>query len=174
MAGMNVCVASRNSVKLRAVRDAFAGWFDGETIDVYAIDPDESIPEQPLEGDVALGAMARAEKAIESSGADWGVGIEAGLVRLPGCSRWVSVQICAIADRNGCVSVGLGPGFELPDDLREAVLSGVPLRDALCELRAIDDGDRSGAICVLSSGRIDRYEITVTAVLMTLTTASRV
>ena len=67
--------------------------------------------------------------------------------------------------------VGLGPGFELPGDVCAAVLSGMPLRDALRELRSANGADRSGAIHVLSAGRIDRHEITVTAVRMALAAA---
>jgi len=169
---MNVCVASRNPVKLRAVRDAFAEWFPDETIDTCAVDPSVALPEQPVEEDIARGATARAEEAIGFPNADWGVGIEAGLLRLPGSDRWVNVQVCAIADRAGRVSIGLGPGFELPGDLRATVLSGKPLRDALRELRSMDDGDRSGAIHLLSSGRLDRSRITVVAVQMALSAAA--
>ena len=67
--------------------------------------------------------------------------------------------------------VGVGPGFELPGDLCAAVLSGTPLWDALREVRFADGADRSGAIHVLSVGRIDRYEISVTAVRMALSAA---
>jgi len=170
---MNVIVASRNPVKLRAVHDAFADWFPGKTFDVHSVDPPSSIPEQPIGGDVARGAMARAEEAIGSPDTDWGVGVEAGLVRLRGCECWANVQICAIADRAGRVSHGFGSGFELPEDLRMAVLSGRPLRDALREFRRTEDDDRAGAIHVLSGGRIDRYEITVAAVRMALVSATQ-
>jgi hypothetical protein len=38
---------------------------------------------------------------MEPDDADRGVGIEAGLIQLPGSERWLSVQVCAIADRGG-------------------------------------------------------------------------
>jgi inosine/xanthosine triphosphatase len=166
---MNVYVATRNPVKLRAVRDAFAEWSRDSETNVRAIDPTERLPEQPLGEEVSRAAIVRARIAVEPSDADRGVGIEAGLMQLPGSDRWLSVQVCAIADREGRISVGLGPGYELPEDLETAVLAGVPLREALRLNLAIEDGENRGAIYYLSHERVDRYEITLVAVRMALT-----
>lgn len=165
---MNVYVATRNPVKLRAVQDAFAEWFPNREVVIRAVDPTARLPEQPLGEEVSRGAIARAKTAVESDGADRGVGIEAGLIRLPGSDRWLSVQVCAIADRDGRVSLGLGPGYELPESLRDAVLAGEPLRDALRLNLSIEDAENRGAIHVLSGGRLDRYRITLDAVRMAL------
>lgn len=171
---MNVYVATRNPVKLRAVRDAFAEWYRGRKTNVRAVDPTGHLPVQPLGDDVARGAVARAKEAMEPDDADRGVGIEAGLMQLPGSDRWMSVQVCAIADREGRISVGHGPGYELPPELREAVLGGMPLRDALRANPWIEDVENRGAVYYLSDGRLDRYEITLDAVRMALiSTATR-
>ena len=111
MGRMNVYVATRNPVKLRAVRDAFTAWFRETRVDVRAVDPAPRLPEQPLGEEVGRGAIARAKAAIESSDAEWGVGIEAGLIQLPGSERWLSVQVCAIVDREGRIALGLGTGY---------------------------------------------------------------
>jgi inosine/xanthosine triphosphatase len=165
---MNVYVATRNPVKLRAVRDAFVEWFDECDVDVRAVDPTPRLPEQPLDGQVGRGAIARAKIAVEPNDADRGVGVEAGLIRLPESDRWLSVQVCAIADREGRISLGLGPGYELPQALREAAVAGTPLRDALRSNLSIDDAEDRGAIYYLSDERLDRYEITLAAVRMAL------
>jgi len=165
---MNVYVATRNPVKLRAVRDAFAEWYRGIETNVRAVDPVERLLEQPLSEEVSRGAIARAKAAIAPNGADRGVGIEAGLIQLPGSDRWLSVQVCAIADRRGRISLGLGPGYELPEALRAAVLAGVPLREALRLSLLIEDVENRGAIHYLSDGRLDRFDLTRQAVLMAL------
>ncbi len=162
---MNVYVATRNPVKLRVVRDAFMEWCRGIETNVRAIDPIERLPEQPLGEEVSRGAIARAKVAIEPNGADRGVGIEAGLIQLPGSDRWLSVQVCAIADRDGKISLGLGPGYEVPAELREATLDGMPLRDGLRSILAVDDVEN---LHYLSNGRLDRYELTLYAVHMAL------
>jgi inosine/xanthosine triphosphatase len=168
MGRMKVYVATRNPVKLRAVRDALTERLGAGGVDVRPVDPPASLPEQPLGEEVSCGAIARAKVAIEPSDAEWGVGIEAGLIQLPGSERWLSVQVCAIVDRRGKVSVGLGPGHELPEALCAAVLAGAPLREALRLTFSIDDAENRGAIHVLSDGRFGRYEITLDAVRMAL------
>ena len=168
---MNVYVSTRNPVKLRAARDAFQAWFSDPKVEVRAVEPDRSLPKQPVGAEVAGGAIARAMAGLVPDDADWGVGIEAGLMRLPGSDRWLSVQVCAVVDRAGRVSVGAGPGYELPEELRDAVLAGVPLRDALQREPSIEGGRPRGAIHHLSGGRIDRSELTVQAVRMALVSA---
>ena len=170
---MNVYVATRNRIKLRAVRDAFAEWHRGVEVNVGAVDPPAGLPEQPLGGDVAPGAIARAEAGLARSDADFGVGIEAGLISLPGTDAWLSCQVCAVADRDERVFLGLGPGYELPEGLRAAVLAGAPLREALRLSLSIDDAEDRGAIHVLSGGRFDRYRITLDVVRMALLSSGR-
>jgi len=165
---MNVYVATRNRIKLQAVRDAFAEWHRDVEANVGAVDPPAGLPEQPLGDEVARGAIARAKEGMTPSDADFGVGIEAGLIRLPGTDAWLSCQACAIADRGGRVFLGLGPGYELPEELHEAVLAGTPLREVLRLRLSIDDAEDRGAIHVLSDGRLDRYRITLDAVRMAL------
>jgi inosine/xanthosine triphosphatase len=150
------------------VRDAFAEWSRGGETNVGTVDPIEHLPEQPLGDEVSRGAIVRARTAVEPSDADRGVGIEAGLIQLPGSDRWLSVQVCAIVDREGRISLGLGPGYELPETLRGATLAGAPLREALRSSLSIDDAENRGAIYYLSHERVDRYEITLIAVRMAL------
>ncbi len=165
---MIVYVATRNRIKLQAVRDAWEAWHRDVEVNVGAVDPPPGLPEQPLGDEVARGAIARAKAGLPPSDADFGVGIEAGLIRLPGCDSWFSCQVCAVADRDGRISLGLGPGYELPEALRAAVLDGTPLREALRQSLLIDDAEHRGAIHVLSDGRLDRYRITLDAVRMAL------
>jgi len=165
---MNVYVATRNRTKLRAVRAVFAEWHRGVEVTVGAVDPPAGLPEQPLGDDVARGAIARAEAGLARSDADFGVGVEAGLIRLPGTDAWLSGQVCAVADREGRIFLGLGPGYELPEGLRATVLAGTPLREALRLGLSVDDADDRGAIYHLSDGRLDRYRITLDAVRMAL------
>ena len=95
------------------------------------------------------------------------------MIQLPGSDRWLSVQVCAVADRKGRSSLGLGPGFELPKELRAWVLAGVSLRDALRLICSIDDAEDRGAIYSLSDKRLDRYEMTLHVVRMALVPRGR-
>jgi inosine/xanthosine triphosphatase len=159
-------VATENPVKVRAVEAVLRDFLCGSEGTVRRVGVPQDLPKQPLDDQVPGGAVARARAALDGGEADLGVGIEAGLIRLPGSDRWINAQVCAIADREGELFIGLGPGFELPADFREAVLSGEPLSAVLQRLRGLDDEDRRGAVGHLSEGRIDRLDLTREAVRM--------
>ncbi|MFC2106598.1 inosine/xanthosine triphosphatase, partial [Candidatus Bipolaricaulota bacterium] len=127
------------------------------------------LPEQPIGDAIATGAVERAKAAQQYADVDFGVGIEAGLLQLPGSERWMSVQVCAIVDRTGRCSMGMGPGYELPKPILDAVLAGEPLREAFERTLDLEDPERRGAVFYLSDARIDRMELTVQAVRMALT-----
>jgi inosine/xanthosine triphosphatase len=102
--------------------------------------------------------------------ADFGVGIEAGLLRCEALKAYFDVQFCAIVDREGKVTVGHGAGFVYPPRVLRAVLEeGRTVGEAMAELSKIPDiGKRMGAIGYLSRGLLDRTQLTEQAVLMAL------
>ncbi len=165
---MKIAMATRNPTKIAAVQTVFQRAYPGEAIIIEQTDPPEGVPEQPLNREIVAGALARAEAARGACEADYYVGVEAGLMQLPGCSRWLSTQACAIVDAQGRQSIGLGPGYELPAQIEESVISGQPLRVAFERHFGVEDADRRGAIHYLSCGTIDRRELTMTAVRMAL------
>jgi len=165
---MKIAVATENPIKTRAVEIALSEAFDREQIAIERITLDLDVPEQPMGEAIAAGAMERAVAAQSYANADFGIGIEAGLMQVPGTSRWLSVQICVISDRAGKTSMGMGPGYELPPSTLEAVLAGESLRDAFERLLHQDDPERRGAVYYLSNGLIDRTELTVQGVRMAL------
>ncbi len=165
---MNVAMPTENPTKIRAVEQVFAEAFEHEVIAIQRLSLDLGLSEQPMGDAIAGGAIRRAEAAQEYSSSDFGIGIEAGLMQIPGTERWLSVQVCAIVDRTGETSIGMGPGYELPAPILDAVLAGEPLRKAFERLLNLDDPERRGAIYFLSDGLIDRTELTVGAVRMAL------
>ncbi len=165
---MNVAVATDNPIKIRAVEQTFADTFGKGEVKVQQVLLDLELPEQPIGDAIASGAVDRAKAAQQHADIDFGVGIEAGLMQLPGFDRWMSVQICAIVDRMGKCSMGLGPGYELPKPILDAILAGEPLREAFERLLDLEDPERRGAVFFLSNGQIDRFDLTIQAVRMAL------
>jgi len=165
---MIVAVATENPSKVRAVELAFREAFPAKNLDVHQVVCDSVTPEQPFDDEIQRGAVRRARAAAQGPDADYGVGIEAGLLTLPGSDRRLSVQVCVIEDRDGVTSVGLGPGYQLPADILRAVAAGEPLRDAFERVLAQQDPERRGAIYYLTNGRIDRTDLTLQAVRMAL------
>ena len=148
---MNVYVARQDAVKLRAVSEAFAQWHRGVEVNVGAVDPPSGLPEQPLGDDVARGAIPRVQAGMTPSDVDFRVGIEAGFLQMLGSECWLALQFCAIADREGRIRLGTGPGYELLEALRAAALAGTPLR----RRNGMDEpGDPR--CCSPSRGRPDR------------------
>ena len=165
---MEVAIATGNIIKIHAAERAFTEAFEGKFIRVHRVTLDLDLPEQPMGEAIAEGAMVRAIAAQRRIQADYGLGIEAGLMQLPGSARWLSVQICAVIDPTGRTSIGMGPGYELPEPILNAVLGGEPLRDAFERLLVKDDPERLGAIYYLSHGLIDRTELTIQGIRMAL------
>jgi len=119
---MKIYVGTRNVLKVRATRSAFAKTFPGESVLVESIAVDANVPSQPFAGEILRGAINRARGALGNG--DFGVGIEAGLVEFPGSDCPFSVQLCAILDRSGRITTGHGPGYELPKSIVRQLLSG--------------------------------------------------
>ncbi|MFC2083230.1 inosine/xanthosine triphosphatase [Candidatus Bipolaricaulota bacterium] len=165
---MNVAVATDNPTKIRAVEQAFLGAFTNQEIEVQQLSLQLELPERPIGAAIAAGAIESARAAQRRTDADFGVGIEAGLMQLPGSDRWMSVQICAVADRTGECSIGMGSGYELPKPICDAVLAGEPLREAFERILEVEDPDRRGAVYFLSEGLVDRMNLTIQAVRMAL------
>ncbi len=78
-----VHVGSANAPKVQAVRDALAAFVPD--LEVGGVEVESGVPEQPVGFDEILrGARNRAEAAFARGGCDLAVGIEDGLVTLPG------------------------------------------------------------------------------------------
>lgn len=164
---LRVAVGSTNKVKLDAVRNIFTQAFG--LVEVVSIEPPRDLERQPMEERVAQGAVRRANYAIESSGADFGVGVEAGLFHNNILDKYLDIQYCAVVDASGRTTVGHGPGFEYPPQVIKAVLEGRTVGDTMSKITGIDKiGHRMGSIGYLSDGMIDRTSLTELSVLMAL------
>jgi len=164
---VKVAVGSTNRVKVDAARNVFTQAFG--LVEVFSVEPEHGVEKQPLNERILEGAIRRARNSLEKVGADYGVGVEAGLVRDPFSGRYVDVQYCAIADASGRVTIGRGPGFEYPPEVTKAVLAGGSVGETMSGITGIEDiGRRAGSIGYLSDGLIDRTSLSEIAVLMAL------
>jgi len=164
---VRVAVGSTNKVKVDAVRSIFTQVFG--LVDVVSVEPEHAVERQPMEDRVVEGAIERAKNAIGKAGADFGVGIEAGLFFNRRLGRYLDVQYCAVIDAGGRLTVGHGPGFEYPPSVVESVLRGGTVGDTMSSITGIEGiGHKQGSIGYLSDGLIDRTRLTEVAVLMAL------
>jgi inosine/xanthosine triphosphatase len=168
---LRIAVGSTNPVKVRAAERAFSRAFPALEVIASGVDVESGVPSQPIGEETIRGAMNRATRALEGSGADFGVGIEAGLFPFPGTmTGYMEIQWCAVRDRMGRASIGCGPGFEHPPAVIEAVLEGgKDVEGAIDAIFGIEGiGRREGAIGLLSKGLVDRERLTESAVSMAL------
>ncbi len=167
---MRIAVGSSNPVKAKAVERVFSKFYE---VSVVTVPVSSGVPPQPVGLEVTIrGAVSRARGALAASeGAELGVGIEAGLIQVPGTiSGYMDQQFAAIVDRRGRVTLGGGPSFEYPSAIVAKVLGeGVEVGDAMDRLTGIHElGQKQGAIGYFSKGHLDRTALSEQAVLMAL------
>ena len=162
---LGVHVGTDNPVKLRAVRRVFVDLF--ERVRVRSVPVRTGVPEQPIDQQAPVGALNRARTALQD--ADFGVGIEAGLIWDASVGDYLDVQYCAVVDRSGRVTLGHGPGFEYPPAVVDRVKAGKTVSQAMAELTGVSEmGSKYGAIGYLTGRRMDRDALTEAAVLMAM------
>jgi len=161
-----VAVGSTNPVKVGAVARVFR-LLCSPTVIPVAVEP--GVPPQPVGlGETLRGALNRAVGALRGSGADYGVGMEAGVVRL-GEGLVLDVQACVVIDSSGRVGVGLSPWFQVPGGWAGRLLEGVELGVVAEEvLRRVGIRSGLGVIGYLTRGFMTRLELGEDALLMAL------
>jgi inosine/xanthosine triphosphatase len=164
---MKVAVGSTNPVKIGGVRDVMSRVFRGTRIDAAGVEPPRW-KAQPWGDETREGAVRRAKAAMRSvSGADYGVGVEAGVFDDLGVL--MDVQWCAVVDRRGDATFGHGPGFPYPPEMVRHLRRGRTVSQATqSELGRRHIGRQEGAIGVLTKMHLDRKRLTESAVLAAL------
>lgn len=165
---VHLAVGSANPVKVEAAEQVFGRFVPKVQAD--AIDVDTGVCDQPRDSEGPQGAANRARRALAASEeAGLGVGIEAAIVEDEASGNTFDVQYGAIADSQGRVTTGAGPGFAYPAAVLEAVDRGRTIGEVFDELEDREGIGRSeGAIGVLTRGGTTRAELTEWAVLTAL------
>lgn len=162
---LRVHVGSNNPLKAQAVKNVFERAL-GPT-EVRLVSVESGVPLQPFDDDTAKGACERAKRALFD--ADFGVGIEAGLIWHKELKLYFDVQFCAIISRDDRFTIGHGSGFVYPETIIAQVLQGRPIGDIMSALTHIEKiGHKGGAIGYLSKNLLTREQLTEQAVLMAL------
>ena len=144
-----------NPVKIGAARAVGSALVPGARIEGIAVP--SGVPDQPWgDGETIRGAVARAHAAREALDADWGIGIEGGVVAGDGDT----VRTCAwaaIVTRDGRQGVGGSLSLELPAAVAALVRDGLELGHAMDVVTGAHDVKRGlGAVGVLTRGLVTR------------------
>lgn len=148
---MQVAVGSTNPVKVGAVEDALAPLSPTLT----AVDVPSGVAEQPRSvGETIEGAENRARRALASSDATYGVGIEGGVDARADATYLVMWAAATDGDR---LVRGGGPSLALPEPIAERIERGEELGPVLDDEFGTDGlARRSGAAGVFTDGLTDR------------------
>jgi inosine/xanthosine triphosphatase len=167
-----VAIGSRNRAKVEGVRKAFAHFFRG--VELKELDLTAKVKVQPMTLEETVGgARKRAEFAVKEKGADFGVGVEAGIIKLvenKGEGFFLNVQIAAIVDSSGHLSFGSSSGFPIPTKFVSLIEDKrVELDRYSHELTGAKKiREEDGVVYHLSKGRLSRVEMTEQCVSMAL------
>ncbi len=163
---MKIAIGSTNPTKVRAAKKILRRVYPHATL--VALEVATGVPGQPR-GDkqTRRGAVNRAQAARAQTRADFGVGLEAGIIEtefgMMTCA-WV-----ALVDRAGRIGIGGSTNMLLPDAVVEKIRAGAELGEAMDAFANIHEVKRKmGAIGVLTRGLSNRqkaYEEIVTLAL---------
>lgn len=164
---MNIIIASRNPVKIEAVRLGYAAMFPGAEFDVSGVDVPSGVSDQPMtDAETLTGARNRAENARRAApDAGLWVGIEGGIEDGPSgmhAFAWVVV----LGARSGEARTGT---FTLPGEVARLVREGVELGHADdIVFGRTNSKQEDGAVGLLTDGLIDRTAYYEHAVVLAL------
>ena len=150
-----VAVGSLNPVKVGAARAILHHLAPGARVDGVAVA--SGVSEQPWGDEETIrGALARALAARSAVDADWGIGIEGGVIAMVDGG----VRTCAwaaIVSRDGRQGIGGSLSLELPPRVAALVRSGLELGHAMDQVTGTQDVKRGlGAVGILTSGLVTR------------------
>ncbi len=163
-----LAVGSLNPTKVNGVKKFAEKIFGKNKVKVRGVKVDSGVPKQPYGHATIAGAVNRACAAFKKTGADYGVGLESGLIEF--VDRRFDVQFCALFDGKE-TTLGSSMGFEVPEELMELIEKhGLDASEAFEKLTGVKNvGRRKGIIHVLSKGLAERKHMTEQCVLCAMT-----
>lgn len=154
-----VKVATKNSVKIEAIRNAFKRYF--EEIEIISFEVDSGVPRQPINEEVFIGAQTRLEnlKKVDNSKYDFFVSCEGGLINQYG--NWFNLQVVQIESKDGKTGIGLSQGFQVPSEYINEIRN-------TSIARLFDRLFGNGGISVLTHGQFNRKDLIESGTIMAL------
>ncbi len=162
-------VASKNPVKIAAVREGFARMFPAETFLLDGVSVLSGVSDQPMsDAETLEGAWNRAHRAASAApDTDFWIGIEGGVEDKAGeleAFAWVVIK-----SREGKIGKGRSSAFFLPQKVAELIRQGKELGEADDIVFArTNSKQENGAVGLLTRNAIDRTHYYTDAVILAL------
>jgi inosine/xanthosine triphosphatase len=149
---VKIAIGTKNPAKIKA------GELAGRELsaELISIDVPSEVSEQPFSDEETIeGALNRAKNAMRETQADFGLGLEGGVVKTP-----YGLFICnwgALVTKENKSFVSGGARIKLPDEIADELYSGRELGPVMDEYTKKQDIRKSeGAVGIFSNGRIKR------------------
>jgi len=113
---MKVAVGSTNPVKIQSVKEVFNEVF-GKEVEITSVKADSGVSSQPFKEDIIRGSVNRAKNALKLTDADFGVGIESGVMKFG--EKWYNLSFITIIDKKGNMGTGTSGWFECPSGIEK-------------------------------------------------------
>ncbi len=155
---LHISVGSMNSVKIQAVKNAIDPKLT--SVHVTGCSASSSVREQPLsDKETQTGALQRAQDCLsKDKKSDIAIGLEAGVV-FSGESIYL-VHWGVLVDRTQKIYMTNGPLIRLPDEYKNALLSGKTLEEIMHDTTGIVSlGSKQGAVGIFTDGFLTRQDI---------------
>lgn len=163
-----IIVASKNPVKLNAVREGFEKMFPAQIFEVKGVAVPSGVSDQPMDDkETQRGARQRAENArLEKPSADFWVGLEGG-IQIQGIDMMAFAWIVVLG-KNGTGQARTG-AFFLPPKVAELIREGKELGEADDIVFGHSNSkQQGGAVGLLTNNLVDRTQLYADTVLLAL------
>jgi inosine/xanthosine triphosphatase len=170
---MKIAVGTTNEAKLGAVKETFSDYKMFSGCEISGISVESGVADQPMSLDETVqGAQNRARRVFEKDKYDLGLGIESGLMQVPGSKTgYMDFCICSIFDGKE-FHMGVSCGFECPKEVSRLMHEeGLDMTQAANKAGLSTNpklGAAEGLIGILTGGRITRKDYTKQAIITAL------
>lgn len=164
-----VIIASRNPVKINAVKIGFTSMFSNETFDFEEISVPSGVQDQPLDNSTTLGgALNRANNAMaKSKNADYWVGIEGGIEQTG--EKEMQAFAWIVVRSKYTIGKGKTGTFFLPDEIIRLINEGKELGEADDKVFGLSNSKQNnGAVGILTDNIINRTDLYSQGVILAL------
>ncbi|HEY8532045.1 MAG TPA: inosine/xanthosine triphosphatase [Limnochorda sp.] len=151
-----IAVGSTNPTKVEAAAAVAEAYFPGA--EIIPVEVESGVRSQPLgQRETLEGARNRARRALEATGAELALGMEAG-VALEGGTAFL-MGWCVALDAEGRESAGCGLMMPLPLEVAARIRQGVELGQVMAERSGNPCiGREEGAVGLLTRGYVTRRQ----------------
>ncbi len=124
-----VAIGSRNPIKIDCAKKAFRKYLPGIEFEFVAESVPSGVKDQPMsDKECILGAKNRAKRVLQKMKANYGVGIEGGIVKVN--SQYFARAWVAIVNEEETIGLGSSLSAPIPPKFMKLIDNGVELGEA--------------------------------------------